>query len=877
MSQIKQPRTIYLKNYQPTPFQIDSVHLHFDLHEDHVMVKAILEFKRREGVDLKAGLVLDGQELELKKIAINGELLSQDRYKTDADHLVIDTVPNQFTLETEVLIKPQENTQLSGLYQSRNNFCTQCEAEGFRRITYFYDRPDVMTRFTTTIAAEKSKYPYLLSNGNLIEEKDLADGRHWVHWEDPSLKPCYLFALIAGDFDLLEDQFTTMSGRKVDLRLFVEKGFLDQTDYAMQSLKRAMKWDEETYGREYDLDIYMIVAVSDFNMGAMENKGLNVFNTKYVLAKTETATDADYVAIEDVIGHEYFHNWSGNRVTCRDWFQITLKEGLTVFRDQSFSVDMTSNVTRLDEINIMRNRQFAEDAGPMAHPIRTDSYIEINNFYTVTVYNKGAEVIRMVQTLLGKETFRTAMDEYFSRFDGQAVTTEDFIQVMEDISGRDLTQFKYWYSQAGTPVLDIQSEYNQAEKTFVLTVKQSCPATPGQDHKKPFHFPLAMGLVGPECKDMDIKLENETAVVSGTRILEIKKPEQTFTFVDVDQKPVPSLLRGFSAPVLVNYNYTNEELAWLLQCDHDAFGRWEAAQMLGFNVLSDLIHQQKDQKALQKNDLLTQSFDKLLNDGPEDLSFLARLMVLPTEGFVLQRLPKTDIDYIHAARQFIKKNLAKDLEAQFLKHYKNLQSNAYQYNQKEMGRRSLKNLSLAYLLETKKPEYFAMAYEQFQKADNMTDMMGALNALNNHDCKEREQALDEFYHRFQHEALVVNKWLSLQASSHLPNTLSKVQSLLKHSAFDINNPNNVYALVGGFSANMILFHNKSGNGYDFLMNQVLEIDSKNAIVAARMLQPLTQWKILDDMRGKLMRIKLQQLSGFKHLSKDVFEVVEKSI
>ena len=538
-------QTIYLKEYLPPDFLIENVHLHFEVEEDHTTVRAILRvYRNPKSHRQQAPLVLDGDELTLQSIFLDGKVLATDAYTLTETHLTIPSVPDRFMLETHVVIYPQKNTTLMGLYQSRDNLCTQCEAEGFRRITFYLDRPDVLSYFTTTISADKDRYPMLLSNGNLIEEKQLANNRHWVHWEDPSLKSCYLFALVAGDFDLIEDQFVTMSKRTVDLYLYLEKGFLDQGAYAVTALKKSMQWDEERFGREYDLNCYMIVAVSDFNMGAMENKGLNIFNTKYVLAKPETATDVDYINIERVIGHEYFHNWSGNRVTCRDWFQLTLKEGLTVFRDQYFTEDMTSKgVARIDVVNTLRNQQFPEDAGPMAHPIRPDSYMKIDNFYTMTVYEKGAEVIRMVQTLLTPAVFRRGMDLYFSEYDGQAVTTEDFIAAMEKASGKDLSQFSLWYHQAGTPVLRVKTHYDAAQKTFTVTTKQSCPPTPGQENKLPMHMPFAMGLIGADCVDLDLQLQGEARVTKGTIVLEITKTEDTFVFVNVNEKPVP--LRKF--------------------------------------------------------------------------------------------------------------------------------------------------------------------------------------------------------------------------------------------------------------------------------------------------------------------------------------------
>lgn len=872
------PKTIYLKDYQPADFAVESVHLNLELNEDVTVVTAVLKlFRHPKSQNQTAPLFLNGEAMELQSVAIDQKPLSASDYQVDKKSLTIPNVPNTFTLETVVQIKPQDNTELSGLYKSSTNFCTQCEAHGFRRITYFLDRPDVMTRFTTTITADKDKYPMLLSNGNLIETKNLDNNRHWVHWEDPSLKPAYLFALVAGDFDLIEDTFTTMSGKNVALKLYLEKGFRDQGDYAMQSLQRAMKWDEERYGREYDLDIYMIVAVSDFNMGAMENKGLNIFNTKYILAKPETATDSDYVAIEAVIGHEYFHNWSGNRITCRDWFQLTLKEGLTVFRDQHFTEDMTSQaVARLDTVNVVRSQQFTEDAGPMAHPIRPASYIEINNFYTLTVYRKGSEVIRMVQTLITPEKFREGMDLYFERHDGQAVTTDDFLQAMVDASGKDLTQFRRWYEQAGTPVLDVESVHNESAKTFTLTVKQSCPATPNQPKKEPFHLPLAVGLIGDHCSDMPLQLEGESPINASTVVLEITKPEQAFTFVNVECKPVPSLLRGFSAPVKLNYAYTDKELAWLLQCDSDPFARWEAGQWLAQNVIARVAQAVMDQQPLTVDPLLIDAFSHLLEKGHEDLSFLSRLLTLPSENYLLSTL-KIDVSAIHVAREHVKSVLAKELESHWLALYeKHHDAGDYVFNIANMAQRDIKNTCLFYLNETGDEKYHTLALEQFTKANNMTDQMGALSALNNHAIPHREKALAAFYAQWKDEPLIVNKWLSLQANSTLPDTLDKVKDLLGHKAFDIHNPNNVYALLVGFAGNVSRFHDGEAS-YQFVTDQVLAIDKNNAQVAARLLQPLTAWGRMDAERQALMKAQLTRIAKTKGISNDIYEIATKSV
>ncbi|PIZ04447.1 MAG: aminopeptidase N [Gammaproteobacteria bacterium CG_4_10_14_0_8_um_filter_38_16] len=870
----------HLKNYIAPDFLIEKIHLHFDVQSDHTLVRSILDVRRNpKSTSKPVSLVLDGEALKLEAIFIDGQSLSVDDYAITDTHLKIHSVPAQFRLETHVIIYPHKNTALMGLYQSRNNLCTQCEAEGFRHITYFLDRPDVMSHFTTTISADKTQFPILLSNGNLIEEKELGGNRHWVHWEDPSLKPCYLFALVAGDFDLIQDHFITMSKRKVDLYLYLEKGCRDQGDYAMLALKKSMKWDEEKFGREYDLDRFMTVAVSDFNMGAMENKGLNIFNTKYILAKPQTATDTDYINIERVVGHEYFHNWSGNRVTCRDWFQLTLKEGLTVCRDQHFTEDMTSvGVARIDVVNTVRNHQFPEDAGPMAHPIRPDSYMKIDNFYTATVYEKGAEVIRMVRTLLTPAVFRKAMDLYFSRYDGQAVTTEDFIKAMEDASGKDLSQFSRWYHQAGTPILRVKTRYDAAKKTYEVVIKQSCPSTPNQESKLPFHMPFAMGLIGANCEDLDLQLAGEECVTQGTKILEIKKPEEIFTFINVMEDPAPSLLRHFSAPVEMQYDYTNEQLALLLQCDSDAFCRWEAGQRLMVNVVESVAKAMSSEKKPCIDPLWIQSIKTLIETPMADLNLLSRLFLFPSLKYLLTHIPKIDLAIIFEAKSLVENTIAVALEDHWLQLFNDNQiTGEYKYDVSDSGHRRVKNIALYYLLKTGKEKYQAMAFDQATHANNMTDQLGALSALNDHATLLREKALADFYDQYQHDMLVVNKWLALQASSLLPTVIGDVKKLLQHPAFDISNPNKVYALLVTFGQNTVRFHDKNGEGYELLAAQTQLIDAKNPQVSARVVQPLTQWKQMDSARGALMKAQLEKLSVSGKLSDNLFEIVTKSL
>ena len=880
MSDTKKPRTTYLKDYRIPPFLINTVHMHIDLYEEETNIKTVLNLQRNLKIKKSTPLILNGEAMVLQRIVLNEQALSSTEYTVDDSSLTIPDVPDEFILETEVIIKPHENTQLSGLYKSRGNFCTQCEPHGFRRITYFLDRPDVLSCYTTMITANKDEYPFLLSNGNLIATKMLDGNRQWVHWEDPLKKSSYLFALVAGDFDLLEDIFITQSGREVTLRLYLEKGFKDQGSFALQALKKAMKWDEKKFGREYDLDVYMIVAVSDFNMGAMENKGLNIFNTKNILATPKMATDKDYMHIENVIGHEYFHNWSGNRVTCRDWFQITLKEGLTVFRDQSFTEDMTSKgVARIEDVNYLRNVQFAEDAGPMVHPIRPLSYIEVNNFYTSTVYNKGAEVIRMVQTLLGPEVFRKAMDLYFWRYDGKAITIEDFIQAMADASNKNFVQFKKWYNQVGTPLLDVTSEYNENEETLTLNIKQSglLALASGRSEKLPLHIPLALGFVSLECQDMPTKLAGEDETIQGTRILEIKKSEEIFQFVNVKYKPTLSLLRDFSAPVHLNYPYSDEELLQLFQCDSDPFARWEAGQVLAKRLIFNLVEDYRQQKILKLDNRFIESFRNVIQ-GPhhKNHGYKATLLILPTEAYLMQFMTTMDVAALHTICQFVKKELTAALISDLTITYKNCQLPLYEYNWTDIGKRALKNRCLSYLTENEGDQYI-VAYKQFKNSNNMTDTIGALSALIHHQCEEHHRALDEFYQQWKDQPLIINKWLALQASSQLPSTIENVEKLSQHPVFDIKNPNNIHALLVTFGMNVVCFHDKSGNGYRLIANYVLKIDQMNPQVAARVLQPLSRWQIMDKQRQELMKTELNRIARSSRLSSDVYEIVTKSL
>ncbi|AWJ91368.1 aminopeptidase N (plasmid) [Azospirillum baldaniorum] len=876
------PKAIRLQDYRPPAHLIDTVDLFFDLGEDVTTVRAQLGLRRNPARDDAAALplTLDGQRLELVSVALNGQPLGDADYTVTPDHLTVHSVPETFTLETVVRIKPQENTALEGLYKSSGNFCTQCEAEGFRKITYFADRPDVMARYTTTITADKARYPVLLSNGNLIESGDLPDGRHRAVWEDPFPKPCYLFALVAGTLVHQEDRFRTASGRDVTLRIYVEPGNEDKVDHAMRSLIKSMRWDEEVFGLEYDLDIFNIVAVGDFNMGAMENKSLNVFNTKYILAKPETATDQDFLGIEAVVAHEYFHNWTGNRVTCRDWFQLSLKEGLTVFRDQEFSSDMNSRaVKRIADVQRLRTVQFPEDSGAMAHPVRPDSYVEINNFYTPTVYDKGSEVIRMYHTLLGPQGFRKGMDLYFQRHDGQAVTCDDFAAAMSDATGVDLTQFKRWYRQAGTPELDVTGAYDEAAKTYRLTVRQTVPPTPGQPVKEPMHIPLVMGLLGPDGADLPLRLAGEAEAAGTSRTLHITQAEQTFDFVDVPARPVPSLLRGFSAPVKLRADLTDGDLTFLMANDSDAFNRWEAGQTLATRLLLSLVADRQAGRELALPQSFIDAVGAILKEADQDPAFAAQALVLPTESYLGTQMEVIDPDAIHTVREFARRRLAEALRPGWLDtHRRNAGNEPFSVDAAAIGRRALKNLCLAYLMALEDEEALGLCLGQYRGAQAMTDVMAALQFLSNSNAPERDEAIAAFYERWKGEALVVDKWFSVQATSHRPDALERVTTLLAHPAFEIRNPNKVYALIGGFAGgNPVRFHDTSGAGYRFLADQVLRLDPMNPQVAARMVGPFSRLRRYDAPRRALMKAELERIVATPGLSPDVFEVASKSL
>ncbi|MBI3441285.1 MAG: aminopeptidase N, partial [Proteobacteria bacterium] len=854
------PETKYLKNYHQPDFKIGSVHLDFDIRDGKTTVRAKTTFERRN--KSSKNITLDGQHLTLKSVAMNSDQLSSNRYTTDEDSLTILDVGDTFTLDIVTEICPEKNTALEGLYSSGGNYCTQCEPEGFRKITYYLDRSDIMAQFTTRIEADKKSCPVLLSNGNCTDKGDLTGGRHFVVWEDPFLKPCYLFALVAGHLGHIHDTFTTLSGKKVDLYIYVNPGNEDKCHHAMQSLKKAMKWDEEKYGREYDLNIFNIVAVNDFNFGAMENKSLNIFNSKLVLAKPETATDNDYLAIEGVVAHEYFHNWTGNRITCRDWFQLSLKEGLTVFRDQCFSADMNSAaVQRIDDVEGLRSTQFSEDGGPIAHPVRPDNYIEINNFYTATVYEKGAEVIRMMHTLLGPEKYRKGTDLYFKRHDGQAVTCDDFAQCMQDASGIDLTQFKLWYSQAGTPELTAKGSYDAGKKTFTLALEQKIPDTPGHTNKKPMHMPILVGLLGKNGRDL---------LPEKTRILHLKEQQQRFTFENITEKPVPSILRGFSAPAKVTSDLTDSDLLFLMAHDSDGFNRWDAGQ----TYLQRII---LSKPQLLPEALLT-AFHKIITDRA-DKALRAKALTLPSEAYLAQLMDVIDVDGIHASRKFVMEGIGKKYLTELQQLYQeNADHGTYQITPEAVGKRRLKNIALRYIQAADNSLSVQLAATQYKSSSNMTDKVAALGILTDTKTDASAFAFEDFYKTWKNDPLVLDKWFSLQAIADRPDAPETVSQLLQHPDFNYKNPNRLRSLIGSFCAgNQKWFHRADGTGYKLLSETVVRLNSINPSVAARMLTPIRQWRKYDPSRKRLMESELERILSEKDISNDVYEIVSKSL
>jgi aminopeptidase N len=872
------PVVVRRDEYRPPPYSIERIHLWFELDEDLTRVRAESVVRRQASTAADTPLVLDGQVAELEGVFIDGRALSAAEFSVQGESLTIRDVPAVFTLCIEVSLRPRENTALEGLYVSGGNFCTQCEAEGFRRITYMLDRPDVMARYTTTMFASKTRYPVLLSNGNLIEQGDLPDGRHFATWQDPFPKPSYLFALVAGDLARRADTFTTRSGREVALHVYVASEHLAQTEHCLASLKRAMKWDEETYGREYDLDTYMIVAVRDFNMGAMENKGLNIFNTKYVLASADTATDTDFSHVEAVVAHEYFHNWSGNRVTCRDWFQLSLKEGFTVFRDQEFSADVGSRaLKRIQDVARLQSVQFPEDQGPTAHPVRPDSYVEINNFYTATVYEKGAELVRMIQTLLGPDGFRRGTDLYFERHDGQAVTCDDFVKAMEDASGVDLGQFRRWYEQAGTPTLRVVSSFDDAAGTSTLTLTQHTLPTPGQTEKRELHIPVRIALLDAQGAELLCKLRG-TSREAANHLLELRETSQSYVFEGIKTRPTLSVLRGFSAPVRVESNETDEDLLLRMAKDTDAYSRWEASQSLSRKrILAALVAIEHGERPELDAAFVTAFRNALASQ--DDPQLLAASLALPSESLVADALSVVDPSHVHHAREFVQRALAGANEDLLSERYESLRDRGpYRLEAAAMGRRALSGLCLRFLMALRKPEDAGPALDHFDSASNMTDAMVALSLLADGESVARAKALESFYRRYEREALVIDKWFAIQAMSVRESAIDDVMTLTKHPAFSLANPNRARALLDAFaSQNPYRFHEPSGRGYTLVADRVLELDRVNPQVAARLALPLTRFLRLEPGRRAAMIIELQRMIESPDLSRDVYEQVSRAL
>ncbi|MCE0846107.1 aminopeptidase N [Buttiauxella sp. A2-C1_F] len=867
----QQPQAKYRHDYRAPDYTITDIDLTFDLDATKTLVTAISQITRQGSAN--APLRLDGEDLTLVSISVNGA--AWEDYRQEDGALIIESLPEAFTLTIANEISPATNTALEGLYLSGDALCTQCEAEGFRHITWYLDRPDVLARFTTKIIADKSKYPFLLSNGNRIAEGELDNGRHWVQWQDPFPKPCYLFALVAGDFDVLRDTFKTRSGRDVALELFVDRGNLDRAGWAMTSLKASMKWDETRFGLEYDLDIYMIVAVDFFNMGAMENKGLNVFNSKYVLARAETATDKDYLDIEAVIGHEYFHNWTGNRVTCRDWFQLSLKEGLTVFRDQEFSSDLGSRaVNRIQNVRTMRAAQFAEDASPMAHPIRPDKVIEMNNFYTLTVYEKGSEVIRMLHTLLGEENFQKGMLLYFERHDGSAATCDDFVQAMEDASNVDLSHFRRWYSQAGTPVVTVRDDYDPEKELYTLTISQHTPPTSEQQEKHPLHIPFDIELYDNEGKVIPLQKNGHPI----HHVLNVTQAEQTFVFDNVYFQPVPSLLREFSAPVKLEYKWSDQQLTFLMRHARNDFSRWDAAQSLLATYIKLNVNRSQQGQPLSLPLHVADAFRAILLDEKIDPALAAEILTLPSQNEIAELFQKIDPQAIAAVHEALTRTLANELADEFLAVYNANKLDAYRVEHADIGKRALRNTCLRYLAFGEKQLAEQLVRNQFESADNMTDSIAALSASVAAQLPCRAELLAAFDEKWHQDGLVMDKWFVLQATSPAADTLSKVRELLNHRSFSMGNPNRVRSLIGAFaSANPSAFHALDGSGYQFMVEMLSELNHRNPQVASRLIEPLIRLKRYDEKRQGMMRAALEQLKGLENLSGDLFEKISKAL
>jgi len=880
MMRTEEHRPVRLSEYRPPDWLIESVELDFKLHPTQTPVRATLKVKPNPAAGAPAPLILDGDETSLVSVKIDGQLLPTDRYMATPERLTIAQPPNRpFTLEIETLVNPKGNTQLSGLYQSSGNFCTQCEAEGFRRITYYPDRPDVMAVYTTRIEADKAEAPVLLANGNLKESGDLPGGKHFAVWHDPWPKPAYLFALVGGKLGHIEDKFVTKSGRNVTLRIYVEPGKENRAGYAMDSLKRSMRWDEEAFGREYDLDIFMVVAVSDFNMGAMENKGLNVFNDKYVLATSATATDSDYVSIEAIIAHEYFHNWTGNRITCRDWFQLCLKEGFTVYRDQEFTSDQRSRVvTRIGDVRGLRMHQFVEDAGPLAHPVRPELYSEINNFYTTTVYEKGAEVVRMIHTLLGPALFRKGTDLYFERHDGEAATVEQFVQCFADVSGRDFTQFKRWYSQAGTPEIVATGTYDASAKTYRLDLAQVIPPTPGQPTKEPMVIPLVTGLIGRDGRDLPLKLDNGTTIDRGLIVLD--KPAQSFVFTGINERPTLSTNRNFSAPIKLTANVTPDDLRLMAAHDSDPFNRWQAVQTLATRLLVGNVARIRAGQDPEIDEGLLDALATIMADKSLEPAFVAETLAPPSEADIAREIGRdVDPDAIFRARAALRALIGLHLNKALTSAYESLASRGpYSPDAVSAGRRTLRNVCLDLLAATQESHAIRLAAQQYREADNMTDRMAALATLSLHDVPERAAALDDFYQRYKDDPLIIDKWFVLQAATPDPKTLDRVKALTAHPGFSMTNPNRVRSLIGAFAqGNQTQFNRPDGLGYQFIADTILTLDPANPQLASRMSTAFKSWRALETGRRNLAQTALKRIADKPGLSRDVSDIVQRAL
>lgn len=871
-----QPTTVYLKDYQPPAYLIPQIHLDFDLYEEKTIVTATSQVSRALHTPPGTPLVLDGSGLKLMRLKINGKD-GMAQAKVGEDTLTLTNLPENFELEIQTEIYPQDNKAFSGLYKTKKIFCTQMEAQGFRRVTYFLDRPDVLSVYTTTVRADQKRYPFLLSNGDAVRRETLSGGRHLVEWKDPFPKPCYLFALVAGDLALVKDTYTTKSGKPVALEIYTDLGNEARCPHAMKSLKESMKWDEDTFGLEYDLNVYMIVAVDDFNMGAMENKGLNIFNTKYVLADTDSATDSEFMGIQSVIGHEYFHNWSGNRVTCRDWFQLSLKEGLTVFRDQEFTSDLHSRpVKRIEDVINLRGRQFPEDASGMAHPVRPPSYMAIDNFYTRTVYEKGAEVIRMMQTLLGREAFIKGVKKYFADHDGQAVTTDDFVKALELSSGKDLTQFKLWYSQVGTPTLKVSSRYDEIKKEFTLTVKQFGQDPVTKKMNAPYHLPLKMGLLSQDGSELPLELKKGSFCSEG--VLDIRKEEEEFIFA-VPSNPVVSLLREFSAPVHLEYEQSEKDLILLMEKDADAFNRWEAAQRLFKKTILDAVNAVANNATpVISKDILAAMKQSLLKEASTDRAFLARLLAPPAVSYLSQFCVPLQPGLLERAYNHFIVRVQEELGNEMRESFQSLQRLKNLDDAEGLRVRSLKQTLLTYLSWGDSPEHTSLLKEAYDKAENMTDSLNALAFLAHKKSPAANEALQHFYKRWKDDTLVINKWFAVQAQSLRDDAFDKVTELVDDPQFDVTNPNKLYALHYSFAnGNPFRFHRYDGKGYAFLARSIIDVDRRNPQVASRLATSFNDWtRWAPELRG-LAKTQLETIKAAPQLSKNVYEIVDRAL